>query len=296
MHLKINQYRRCTLIIGLIVALMALVTQTSQARTKQDDVTPPSIHEVDQKHNMQNDIRPARLLYGPDINKLGGWNHTQNFSNEFVGLKQQPENYQSDDQSNIDATTYTTTLVKKLGDWEHQHGNGIIADIHEQPLHYAQISGLVILLKINSKQTYLPTLEQLLAAYADQTSEAELMALDEPNVYLSIALFGAQSKLDKNTFNADYLLKLDSQTQLDKWLSVFIPVNALSPFIEKDYQEQIMTQTEAQDQPITGLRIMAETASTKVIRNLIPQQFNAMTPKLFKEIALEIKYLAITIY
>ena len=77
---------------------------------------------------------------------------------------------------------------------------------------------------------------------------------------------------------------------------MFIPVNALSPFIEKDYQEQIMTQTEAQDQAISGLRIMAETASTKVIRNLIPEQFNAATPKLFKEIALEIKYLAITIY
>jgi hypothetical protein len=293
MHLEINKYRRCTLIIGVIVAFLVLATPAaSQARAEHNDAK-PSIHEVGQEHNIQND-RPARLLYGPDINKLGGWNHTQNFSNEFIGLKQQPENYQSDGQANIDSTTYT--LVKKLGDWEHQHGNGIIADIQDKPLNYAQISGLVMLLKINSKQTYLPTLEQLLAAYSDKTSQAELMALDEPNVYLSIALFGAQSTLDKNTFNADYLLKLDSQTQLDKWLSVFIPVNALSPFIEKDYQEQIMTQTEAQDQAISGLRIMAETASTKVIRNLIPEQFNAATPKLFKEIALEIKYLAITIY
>tara|TARA_R110002167_G_scaffold81124_7_gene222417 strand:+ start:1154 stop:2041 length:888 start_codon:yes stop_codon:yes gene_type:complete len=295
MHLEINQYRHCTLIIGVIVAFWVLATPASQARAEQNDLTPPIIQEVGQEHNMQND-KPARLLYGPDINKLDGWNHTQNFSNEFIGLKQQPENYQTDAQSNVDTTRYATTLVKKLGDWEHQHGNGIIADIHEQPLHYAQISGLVMLLKINSKQTYLPTLEQLLAAYADKTNEAELLTLDEPNVYLSIALFGAQSRVDKSTFNADYLLKLDSQTQLDKWLSVFIPVSALSPFIEKDYQEQIMTQTEAQEQPITGLRIMAETASTKVIRNLIPTQFNPMTPKLFKEIALEIKYLAITVH
>jgi hypothetical protein len=293
MHLGINKYRHCSLIVGVIVAFLILAV--SQARAQQDDVTPPSIQEVDPRHKIQND-RPTRLLFAPEINKLGGWNHTQNFSNEFVGLKRQPENYQTDAQSNIDTTLYATTLVKKLGDWEHQHGNGIIADMQDKPLHYAQISGLVMLLKINSEQTYLPTVEQLLAAYADKTSQAELLALDQPNVYLSIALFGAQSTVDKSTFNADYLLKLDSQTQLDSWLSVFIPINALSPFIEKDYQEQIMTQTAAQDQPIIGLRIMAETASTKVIRNLIPTQFNAMTPKLFKEIALEIKYLAITVH
>ena len=234
---------------------------------------------------------PTLVLYDAHTNRLGGWNHTVNFAEEFVGLQRSAEHYQVSSETTKTQNFYTTTLVKKLGDWNHQHANGIIADVTANALLFSQIAGIEILLKIDSASSHIPNKHDILAIYGKLLAAEQLSHLDDENIYLSFALFGPMSAT--MTFNADYLLKLESASQLDQWLRVTIPISHLTTYSEEHYQEQPITFDAAQNQAITGLRIMAETASTKVIRNLLLDKFNHSTPKLFKEIKLNIEYLGL---
>lgn len=158
----------------------------------------------------------ALVLFDAKTNSLSGWDHTQNFADEFVGLKLNPQSYEVERKPDNPNNIYSTTLVKKLADWQHQHGNSIIADITEQDLLFSNVAGIALVLKINSLQSNLPTSEQMTQAYGDKVSAMQLATLDDANVYLSLAVFGLSSEPEKITFNADYLLKLDAPVELDQ--------------------------------------------------------------------------------
>jgi hypothetical protein len=233
----------------------------------------------------------ALVLYDTQTNYLSGWNHTGNFVNEFTGLQRPLEHYQVDGSASTENSYHSTTLVKKLGDWNHQHGNGIIAEIADHKILLSQVAGIELLLKIDSANSHLPTKKQIITTYGELVDSAQLNALDDENVYLSFALYGPVSTT--MTFNGDYLLKLNTSNQLDQWLKVTIPTSQLTTYTEEHYQEQPISLAAAQNQVITGLRIMAETSSTQVVRNLILERFNDDTPKLFKEISLSLQYIGL---
>ncbi|WP_340679895.1 hypothetical protein [Paraglaciecola sp.] len=234
---------------------------------------------------------PSVVLYDPHTNRLSGWNHTINFASEFIGLQHPAMHYRVDGGVPDEHAFYSCTLVKKLGDWDHQHANGIIADITNNKLLFSQIAGIEVLIKIDSASSFLPTQQQILDTYGQLLDVTQLSPLDDENVYLSFALYGPVSAT--MTFNASYLLKLNAKTELDQWLKVTIPSTQLTTYTEEQYEEYPISHAAASNQPITGLRIMAETASTKVVRNLLLARFNDDTPKLFKETSLSLQYLGV---
>lgn len=292
--MKLTQYKAsCQRIFAVFFAVSGIAMINTLALAAQDTINPITINVVNSHAKFINPL-PSYILFNESTHKLSGWNHTQTFSEEFIGLKLSPENYQTEEQALNQAKNFSTTLVKKLGDWQHQHGNGIIADISAAQLRFSQLSGIRVLLKIDRLKSTIPDAKQLIETYQAQVNPAQLATLDDAHVYLSVALFGPTNQIDKSTFNADYLLKLDANNQLDQWLAIYIPLTTLSPFMEQNYEQKSISLSQAKQQLVSGLRITAETASTKVIRNLLLDKFDKNTPKLFKEIALEIKYLALT--
>ena len=279
--------RTSNVFVGLLFTFAALLNVYCYAEQPQSDVTIIANNTM----TNTNQHHPALVLYTTQVNNLGGWNHTVNFAEEFVGLQRSFEHYQVNSDNAKTQDFYTTTLIKKLGDWNHQHANGIIADVTANALLFSQIAGIEVLLKIDSAASHIPNKHDILATYGQLLTAEQLSQLDDEHVYLSFALYGPMSAT--MTFNADYLLKLDSASQLDQWLRITIPINQLTTYSEEHYQEQPIIFTAAQNQIITGLRIMAETASTKVVRNLLLEKFNDSTPKLFKEINLNLQYLGI---
>lgn len=272
---------------GLLLSFTSLLSVYCYAATPATEVT---ITATKTPANASQ-YSPSLVLYDMHTNKLGGWNHTLNFAEEFVGLQRSVEHYQVSSETTKTQDFYATTLVKKLGDWNHQHANGLIADLTDDKVFFSQVAGIEIKLKIDSASSHIPSKADILAIYGQLLTAEQLSQLDDENVYLSFALVGPMSAT--MTFNGDYLLKLDTASQIDQWLRVTIPTSHLTIYSEEHYQEQPITFAAAQNQAITGLRIMAETASTKVIRNLLLDKFNHNTPKLFKEIKLNIEYLGI---
>lgn len=239
-------------------------------------------------------IPNAEVLFNPKTNALGGWNHVANFPDEFAGLNFPSGMYRVDRKPalNRGIHLYSTTLIKKYGDWHHQHANGITANFEAIP--FSRIEGIELVLKINSDVSSLPTLKEVLKTYEEFVPKKQLEMLDDGQVHLSLALVGSGAEnVETPTFNADYLLSLDAKKQVDEWYHVFIPRSELSRSIEQSYNSEAVAEAQAENFQIESFRLMAETASTKVVRNFIPNSFDETTPKLFKEIGLEVQYIGV---
>lgn len=239
-------------------------------------------------------IPNAQVLFNKNINLLGGWNHVANFPDEFAGLKFPSGMYRIDRKPalNHGEHQYSTTLIKKYGDWNHQHANGITAHYPVQP--FANIAGIEMVVRINTDISNLPSPQDIAKTYGELVTEAQLEALDDGNVHLSIALVGdGADNTAIPTFNAEYMLSLDAKKQTDDWYHVFIPAAELTRYIEVNYNKTPVTAAESKTIPVNSFRLTAETSSTKVIRNILLDNFNENTPKLFKEVGLEVKYVSV---
>ena len=236
----------------------------------------------------------ALVLFSKETNVLDGWNHVESYPDEFDGLKFRPELYriESKPDQNIEEYQYKTTLIKKFGDWNHQHANGITAQFSE--LAFSKVAGIEIVLRINNETSNLPSLNTLSKAYNNLVSDELLEKLDDGNVHLSLTLSSQDTNnTDLPKFNAEYLLSFDAKKHVDNWYHVFIPVSALNAYNEINYKQTPLSENESKSMMISGFRLMAETHSTKVIRNFIPELFDESVPKLFKEIGLEVKYIGV---
>lgn len=238
----------------------------------------------------------AQILFGEGVNLLGGWDHVESYSNEFIGLNFATEAYRVNKQSipNNQQDYFTTTLVKKFGDWNHQHGNGITGQFSE--LAFSEIAGVELVLRVESTKSIFPDPEKVASTYGHLVSKEQLETLDDGNVYLSLALIAPRtSEVETQKFHAEYLLMLDTKTHIDQWLRIFIPVSDLVLYNEVNYKQTPVSSKKAKTMVISDFRLMAETRSTQVIRNLIPDTFSDEVPKLFKEIGMDIKYISVVI-
>lgn len=283
--------RICTLGVLAAAMLAACSSVEIDPAVVQSQITPNVTVE---EHRKALPIANAQVLFNKNTNLLGGWNHVANFPDEFAGLKFPSGMYRIDRKPalNHGEHQYSTTLIKKYGDWHHQHANGITAQY--APVPFANVAGIEMVLRINSETSNLPSRKEIAKTYDDLVPKAQLEKLDDGQVHLSIALVGEGAEsVETPTFNADYLLSLDAKKQTDEWLHIFIPAAELTRFSEVNYNKTPVSTDQANPIPVTSLRLMAETSSTKVIRNLIPNNFDANTPKLFKEIGVELQYLAV---
>lgn len=239
-------------------------------------------------------IPNAQVLFNPTQNVLGGWNHVAKFPDEFAGLNFPSGMYRVDRKPalNRGVHQYSTTLIKKYGDWHHQHANGITANY--PAIKYSKVEGVELVFKINSDISHLPTMKDLYDAYGEYLTHEQIQALDDGQVHLSIALVGEGAEdITQPTFNADFLLSLEVNKRVDEWHHVFIPRSELNTYTEQNYDSTPLTAGKAKKFHVESFRLMAETASTKVVRNYIPDSYNDDVPKLFKEIGIEIQYIAL---
>ena len=234
----------------------------------------------------------AQVLFNREVNLLTGWNHVPSYPNEFTKLSFPREFYQIMSTHQSEYYPFSSTLIKKYHNWHHQHANGITAKFPQ--LLYGEVAGLELVLRINRKQSHLPNQEQLAKVYSPWLSDEQLATLDDGNVHLSLAL---RSQVIEGTtmpqFNAEYFLALDANNQLDDWYQVFIPVAELVKYTEINYQKTPLTQEQAKAMLVADFKLSAETKSGKVIRHFIGDSYNETVPQLFKEVGIEIQYLAV---
>lgn len=232
-------------------------------------------------------------LLVPSLNNINTWNHNSP-SQGFTALKQETSKY-SLTQNNASsdgcqATGLSTILVKKLGDWDQQHINGIEFLAAHQPKELATITSVAITLKIDALLSYSPSQALLLSSYENVIPEKAILTLANQNYFLGVTLYSPFSE-DRNepTFNASTIIEL-SLSSADKWLTVNIPINAFFLFTQENYQEEAITLAQFNKRLLKGLRIVAETKDTNVARNSNPAYYSehSSLSEHYKEIALHI--------
>ena len=208
---------------------------------------------------------------------FGGWNHITN-EDKWRTLKQMPPAYAPPSTS----SQPKMVLVKKYQDWEQQHSNGLILDLHN-PAKFDLDTKLVIRYRITKENTHLLTQQQLLEAFQSQTTDSILRVLDDENAYLECQLRAGE------TWAFSFMLKVSSD-QFDQWQEVQIRLQEMDKWTLENYRRIEKQALDFQGKRIENIMIVAETKTRKVLRNLVnplPEGYK----ETFKELALELDQL-----
>ena len=232
----------------------------------------------------------AQVLFNREVNLLTGWNHVPSYPNEFTKLSFPREFYQIMSTHQSEYYPFSSTLIKKYHNWHHQHANGITAKFPQ--LVYGGVAGIELVLRINRERSHLPDLQQLAKIYQPWLDNEQLARLDDGNVHLSLSL-RSDEKAQSPRFNAEYFLTLNVNSQLDAWYHVFIPITEFIQYNEINYQKTGLSKEQANPMVVADFKLSAETQGGKVLRHFIRDNYNEQVPAVFKEIGLEIQYLAI---
>ncbi len=237
------------------------------------------------------------ILFDQFTNHFTTWNHITdsgknnsllNNSFDFSDDQWQKSCQQHDHQS------FHMTLVKKIGDWDQQHLNGMEIFYGEELLRFSEIKSFEMTLKIDSKKTYIPNLAQIREAFNQSLTEAEIYNFEKFNFNLGITLFEPGG--NEQTFNVFYNLEI-APDEFDQWLNVTIPINEFNCYLERNYQETYVTLSDYQNRLFKGIRLCAETHSTKVVRNLHPEFYHSNPPdEVYKELSFAIGQISLGTY
>lgn len=246
------------------------------------------------------EIGPAHIIFDQHTNVLGGWSHIYDDPDSFPGLRRDPGAYRIDStnvsrdawcpQSNV----YKAILVKKYADWDRQHANGLVSTFEEKEITFGGLKDIVLDLKINSRQTYIPSKMDYLSTYGSYTDINNLLEMDQGMINLGITLYG-ENDADQSieTFQGMINLELNQYEYSNQWLHIVIPAESLWYFVQKDYANTEKDPADYLTNKIIGLRITPETHNTKVLRNYIPDAFNDSIPESYKELGVSIRKLAV---
>ncbi|MGL1884974.1 MAG: BACON domain-containing protein [Reichenbachiella sp.] len=152
------------------------------------------------------------------------WNHITSSIGEWAGISQTPTAYNLSDHMILhaeacnSAPTYEAILVKKYGDWEHQHANGFFLNPKEQNVYMFGIDKIVFDFYYDTKLSRIPNKEEIANAYAMDINKVS--DWDQ-----GILNFDIQLHTHENTLAA-YNLALDPSFG-DKWLRIEISTSAL---------------------------------------------------------------------
>ncbi len=213
------------------------------------------------------------------------WNHINSTSGEWEGIARQPSDYNISDQPNgTDAEcsgvqTFNSILVKKYGDWDHQHANGYILNLADEYASIESLDHLILDIYYDSTKTTLPSFQDLVDNYGGTLDQREISEWDDGKFYFDIQLHTNKSRIA--------VINLTIEKQLaNQWLRVEVPIEDMT-FWNSSRTE--IGYNEIAKDLVREVSLTAETKSRAVYRNLDMNGFNADTPKLFKEIAIRIK-------
>ncbi|MEJ2444360.1 MAG: hypothetical protein P8Y42_13035 [Exilibacterium sp.] len=242
----------------------------------------------------------AFVLFDQNSNSLYGWSHIVDNPDNFPGLKQQTDLYRVDSESvttdnecaNI--RVFKTVLVKKYDDWDQQHATGLDTRFPEQGITFADVKEIVLEVKINSEQTFIPSLEEYLSTYKPYTGFDELLEMDRGKVNLGVTIFEENAD-DQNieTFQGSTFLELNQKELADQWLRVVIPAQSLSYFVQLNYENTEKDLADYLSNNVVGIRINPETGNGRVLRNYISDTFDENVPEMYKEMGISIRKVAI---
>ncbi|MEJ2418067.1 MAG: hypothetical protein P8Y45_14295 [Exilibacterium sp.] len=242
----------------------------------------------------------AFVLFDQNSNSLYGWSHIVDNPDNFPGLKQQTDLYRVDgesvttDNECANIRVFKTVLVKKYDDWDQQHATGLDTRFPEQGITFADVKEIVLEVKINSEQTFIPSLEEYLSTYKPYTGFDELLEMDRGKVNLGVTIFEENAD-DQNieTFQGSTFLELNQKELADQWLRVVIPAQSLSYFVQLNYENTEKELADYLSNNVVGIRINPETGNGRVLRNYISDTFDENVPEMYKEMGISIRKVAI---
>lgn len=221
------------------------------------------------------------------------WNHIANFPNEFSTVKSTQKNYQLQQlntKSCYQSSTQAITLVKKISDWNRQHGNGVEFQFAEKKLSFSSFKFFNIRLKLEMKHSYLPNKKTIKAALSPLVNNEVLAELDDDKAYLSFSFYGDNhAKNDIATFYGEIIMTIDPKLYGDTWLDIRIPFSLFSYSSQMYYKKQAMALSQLQQEKLNGLLITAETKYGTTLRHYLLDDFPEKAPEILKEIAIEIE-------
>jgi hypothetical protein len=246
------------------------------------------IDESTRDCNLKTKTSPQNIvLLSDSINAIySTWNHIDAITDQWDGLTKPASNYAVSKQpatfsnSCFKGPVFSTILVKKYGDWEHQHANGYVLKPLGNDVSIGSVYKIFIDLYYDSELSNIPDLTKIKSVYGDLLSDEQIKNWDNGLFNLDIQIFTQ----NKNTLAFNLTLKRE---MADKWLRIEIPLKNMQGWNKEkkpiEYKD-IATET------IQAINLTAETKSRLVYRNLDTKNFNIeTTPKLFKEIAFRIK-------
>ncbi|MES2824315.1 MAG: hypothetical protein V4732_11985 [Pseudomonadota bacterium] len=225
---------------------------------------------------------------------LTGWNHI-NSTATWANVSKVPSTYNFPSTTVTDAgcnnvDTFKMILVKKIANWDQQHGNGFErSNMFSEGITFGKVKSITVDLKINSTNTIIPTVDALKAKYVPAYVTADKIdSLENGKVYLDITLY--QKNLSSEAdFRAKINFEIDQATMSDKWLRVTIPASALYYYSENNYTRTDSTADALASISIKGAIVVAETKRGNTLRNDIQGAWVGTTPETFKEVDVSFK-------
>lgn len=238
---------------------------------------------------------------------LTGWSHVAaNAGGEFDGLAMETDSALyaipgpvAADSTCGSAETMRAVLVKKYGNWDHQHANGLEPSLTMQNKTFSDVDSIVLEFKINSDNTVLPSAEYLTAQY-DQLTATEIGQLDSGKVNLAISIIGPRTEMDHAEGDivgqAERYIEIDP-VNFDQWLRVTIPFESMNFYSMDDYVKTLSDLSALASTPVDVLQINPEIYGNRrspsdlgtfgnVVRNFDSTDYS---PEVFKEIDITIK-------
>jgi len=230
---------------------------------------------------------------------ISHWNHVATYPQEYPQVKpyhakQYGLTYSAQSPC-YQPNSLATTLVKKIANWQRQHGNGLEFDLTNSNSTFASVDSLHLRLKLNSQHSQLPNNSDVKSTLAPYISDEILTELDDENGYLRFTFYGRNhADNDVATIYGDIIIRLSPIEHGDHWLNISIPFSDLSYSSQINYQEQPVTAEQLAQEPIKGLLITAETKNGKTLRHYLLDDFPENAPEIIKEAAIEIEQILIT--
>jgi hypothetical protein len=240
------------------------------------------------------------------------------FDRSLYALKLEPT-------SLVDCQTLSLkgVLLKKYGDWSQQHVNGAEFE-PSNPVTFSEFKHLRMVLRFDPSITKLPRTEEIKNTYKKYVTSDKLKSLDDGRAHFGLTLYAtintttdtrpntksstppstvhsSKSNSKSNSkpttisstksFNATTLVSFDNDQLDGQWLELKVPFSSFDLYTEQNYKEEPISAKALSNITIEGLRFVAETKSTKVLRNLNPGAFKDpehLPIEIFKELGFEL--------
>ncbi|MCR9253191.1 MAG: hypothetical protein NXI20_22450 [bacterium] len=240
--------------------------------------------------------KDQKVVFSSTASNLSSWNHITDSLQMGYGLKGVNFDVDSSNWSKSCQglrSSFEVNLVKKIGDWNQQHLNGMEMFYGDSLIKYSSISSIQLFLKIDGEETVLPKMDEVAQIFDGIVTADQIGAIETSKFNLGITLFESGGTVsDKGDFNAFHILEIDP-VHFDKWIEVNIPLGDFKYYLEKNYNETFVKPGEFPSAKIKGIRLCAETHTGQVIRNLNSEFYESNTPEeLCKELSFSIGAIA----